>query len=276
MILGVLKTIGKMAAAFLIVIIVSVLSMIAACLICDFKSGFPDMINNTMSSNFGHALQSALSITMIIGIILLFIKRNIVSADLLGFDEVPGKAAVKFAWGFIGGAAAVFAETMILCAVSNSRISVFSNGAEAVASVLCGIVIYGSVGLSEEVLFRGFYQGLFGERKIFGIIVTTVLFASFHLVNSAYSVVSLIYLIAAGFFFSLLREVSGSLLMCIGFHTAWDWAEISVFGLNEEGGNHWLFVGANELTFIIVCAALMTVLCIVLLIIYRYRSACSH
>lgn len=231
-----------MAVALLLFVAVSVVSMLAACLIFDFKSGFPDMVNNTMSSNLSHALQSALSIIMVIGIIIFLVRRKVVSAGLLGLDEPCGKAVGKLGLGFIGGAAAVIAEIMIICAVNNSQISVFSSGAEAVASVLCGIVIYASVGLSEEVLFRGFYQGLFGERKALGIIVTALLFAAVHLVNSAYSAASLIYLIAAGFFFSLLREVTGSLWACIGFHSAWDWVEISVFGLNQERGNHWFLL----------------------------------
>lgn len=268
----ILKTIGKMAAAFLVFIAVSVVSMLAACLIFEFKSGFPGMVNNTMSNSFGHALQSVLSIGMVIGIIIFLVKRNAVSAALLGLDESCVKAVGKLGLGLVSGAAAVFSEIMIICAVNNSQISVFSSGRTAVASMLCGIVIYASVGLSEEVLFRGFYQGLFGERKTLGIIVTALLFAAVHLVNSAYSAASLIYLVAGGLFFSLFREVTGSLWACIGFHSAWDWAEISVFGLNEESGNHWLFVSADELVSIIICAALMGVLCVVMLIIYFYRQ----
>lgn len=272
MIRTLLKTIGKMAAALLLFFVVSVVSMLLACLIFDLKSGFPDMVNNTMGSSLGHALQSAFSIVMVIGIVIFLVKRNIVSAALFGLDGSPSRAVGKLGIGFIGGAAAVFAEIMIICAADNSRITVFSDGTAALTAVLCGIVIYASVGLSEEVLFRGFYQGLFGERKALGIVVTALLFAAVHLVNSSYSVVSLIYLIAGGFFFSLLREVTGSLWACIGFHAAWDWTEISVFGLNEEGGKHWFFVGADELVSSIVCAALMAVLCIILLLVYRFRN----
>lgn len=272
MIMTIIKNVGKMAAALLLFVAVSVVSMLAACLIFDFKSGFPDMVNNTMNSSFGHALQSVLSIGMVIGIIIFIVKKKVISADLLGLDEPCGKAAGKLGLGFIGGAAAVIAEIMIICAVNNSRISVFSSGTAAVASVICGIVIYASVGLLEEVLFRGFYQGLFGERKVLGIAVTALLFAAMHLVNSAYSTASLIYLIAGGLFFSLFREVTGSLWACIGFHTAWDWVELSVFGLNEESGNHWLFVGADELVSIVVCAALMGILSVVMLIIYCNRQ----
>ena len=272
MIKTLLITIGKIAAGLLIFVVVSVVSMLAACLIFDFRSGFPDMVNNTMGSSLGHALQSALSIGMVIGIVIFLVKKKVVSAEMLGLDEARGRAAAKLGIGFICGAAGVFAEIMIICAAGNSRITVFSDGTAALTAVLCGIVIYASVGLSEEVLFRGFYQGIFGERKALGIVVTALLFAAVHLVNSAYSVVSLIYLIAGGFFFSLLREVAGSLWACIGFHAAWDWAEISVFGLNDEGREHWFFVGADELVSSIVCAALMALLCIILLLVYRFRN----
>lgn len=272
MILTILKIVGKMAAALFLFIVVSAASTLAACLIFDFKSGFPDMVNNTMNSSFGHALQSVLSIGMVIWIVIFLVRREFVSAALLGLDEPFKKAAAKLGLGFIGGAAAVIVEIMIICAVDKSLISAFSSGGTAVASVLCGIVIYASVGLSEEVLFRGFYQGLFGERKTLGIIVTALLFAAMHLVNSAYSAASLIYLVAGGLFFSLLREVTGSLWACIGFHSAWDWMELVVFGLNETGKNHWLYVGADELVSIIVCAVLMSVLCVVMLIIYFYRQ----
>lgn len=267
----ILKNIGKVLIAFLLFVAVSVISMLIASVVCNFRLGFPDMINATMNSSSGNALQAALSIVMIIGIVAFFVKKGFISRSNLGLDESPKKAALKLSLGLLAGAAFVAAEIGILCVVEHTQITVFSHGAKAAAAVLFGLVIYANVGLSEEVLFRGYIQGLFGERKALGIVVTAVLFAAIHLLNSSYSVVSLIYLIAGAFFFSFLREVTGSLWLLIGFHTAWDWVEISVFGLNQNGEKHWLYVKADELTLSIVCAAIMAVLCVILLIVYLNR-----
>lgn len=271
----ILKSIGKVLIAFLLFVAVSVIPMLIASVVCNFRLGFPDMINATMNSSSGNALQGALTILMIIGIVAFALKRGWITRSAFGLDESPKKATAKLVLGFLAGAAFVAAEIGILCAVEHTQVTFFSHGAQAVAAVLFGVVIYANVGLSEEVLFRGYIQGLFGDRKSLGIVVTAVLFATIHLLNSSYSVVSLIYLIAGAFFFSLLREVTGSLWLPIGFHVAWDWVEVSVFGLNQNGEKHWLYVKADELTESIVCAAIMAVLCAVLVIIYivqRKRS----
>lgn len=84
------------------------------------------------------------------------------------------------------------------------------------------------VAFSEEITFRGLIQGLFGEGKsAVGIVVTTILFAVIHLHN--HSVFSLIYLLAGGLAFSMMRVVTKGLWFPIGFHMAWDWVELSVF-----------------------------------------------
>lgn len=272
----ILKNIGKGLIAFVLYAAISAIPMLIACMICNFNLGFPDMINATMSSSSGNALQSALSITMIIGIVAFAVKKGWTSREKLGLDESPKRAAIKLGLGFLAGALIIFAEIGLLCVIEKTQVTVFSHGAQAVAAVLFGLVIYASVGLSEELLFRGYIQGLFGERKVLAIVVTAALFAVMHLVNSAYSAVSLIYLIAGGLFFSLLREVTKSLWLPIGLHVAWDWAVVSIFGLNQDGEKHWLSVRADELTESIVCAAIMAVLCAVLVIVYTIQRKRSE
>lgn len=271
----ILKNIGKGLIAFVLYAVVSAIPMLIASVICNFSLGFPDMINATMSSSSGNALQGALTIAMIIGIVAFAVKKGFTSREKLGFDESPKKAVAKLGLGFLAGALIISAEIGLLCVIEKTQVTVFSHGAQAVAAVLFGLVIYASVGLSEELLFRGYIQGLFGEKKVLGVVVTAVLFAAIHLLNSSYSAVSLIYLIAGGLLFSLLREVTKSLWLPIGLHVAWDWVEISVFGLNVDGEKHWLSIKVNELTESILCAAIMAVLCAVLVIIYirqRKRS----
>lgn len=273
----ILKNIGKVLIALVLYIVVaSVIPMLIASVVCNFRLGFPDMINATMSSSSGNGLQGALTIVMIIGIVVFAIKKGFTSWSDLGLDESTKKAAIKLTLGFLAGMAFSAAEIGILCIVEHTQVTVFSNGIQAVSAVLFGLVIYASVGLSEEVLFRGYIQSLFGERKVLGIVVTAILFAAIHLLNSSYSAVSLIYLIFSGLLFSLLREVTGSLWLPIGLHAAWDWVEISVFGLNVNGEKHWLYISANKVTSSIVCAAMMVVLCAILVVVYlnqRKRSA---
>lgn len=84
----ILKNIGKVLIALVLYIVVaSVIPMLIASVVCNFRLGFPDMINATMSSSSGNGLQGALTIVMIIGIVVFAIKKGFTSHRDLGLED---------------------------------------------------------------------------------------------------------------------------------------------------------------------------------------------
>lgn len=265
----------KILFAFLLFVFAEIISLFVAVLIFNLNNltSITEMISSTMGSSTGNALQSAILIIMLWIAYYILVNKNVVSRVQLGLSDRIPKAISKFGCGFFIGIIFICVEIALLCIFCNTALSEYSKGIDAVISVLCGLVSFAGVAFSEEITFRGFIQGQFcKEREILGITVTTITFAAIHLLNSSYTFYSLIYLLIGGLAFSLMRIVTKGLWFPIGFHMAWDWMEVSVFGLNVKGEKHWLYIESDNLTDSLLCACIMLVVIIVLLFIYRKQK----
>jgi membrane protease YdiL (CAAX protease family) len=103
-----------------------------------------------------------------------------------------------------------------------------------------GILWFGGfllVAINEEMMVRGYLQNtLFrGIGPWPAIIVLSLLFTAMHMGNPGENVIGLIGVFAAGIFLCLLRWVSGSLWLGIGFHAAWDWSQSYLYGTPDSG-----------------------------------------
>lgn len=265
----------KILTAFLLFILSMILSIVPSVLICNFNhfAPIPEMINTTMGSSLGNALQEAFGMLMLFGMYCILVKKNQTSWKQLGLYGNLPTVLKSFGGGFLTGLFLVIINIALLCLLGYSSLSRYAKGLDAITAVLCGLVIYAGVAFSEEITFRGFIQGQFGkENTILGIAVTTILFAVIHLHN--HSVYALIYLLAGGLAFSVMRIVTKGLWFPIGFHMAWDWVEISVFGLDVESTKHWLFTSLSEETAdYLICAALCLIITGILLAFRKQKAA---
>lgn len=266
----------KILLAILLYVAAMMFSIIPAILIYNFGdfTSLPEMVNLTMNSSIGNALQAVFSIAILWGICYLLVKKKAITWEKLGLDDSLSSALKKAGIGFICGAIVICVEIAVLCIFHYASLSKCSEGQNAIITVVCGLVICAGIAFAEEVTFRGLIQGQFGEdKKALGIVVTTILFAAAHLLNTHYTVYSLIYLLIGSLAFSLMRVVTKGLWFPIGFHMAWDWVEMSVFGLNQEGTKHWFYVKGEEIPEYLICAVLMLFVTVVLLLIYRKQKA---
>ena len=266
----------KILMGFLLMIVSMIISLVPSVLIYNFNhvTSILEMINLTMGSSIGNALQQAFAILVLWGAYYGLVRKGKVSWKQLGLDGSLPAVLKKFSGGFLSGIVFITVEIAWLCLTGYSKVSGYAGGKDAVIAVLCGLVIYAGVAFSEEITFRGLIQGQFGEGKTaVGVVVTTILFAVIHLHN--HSVFSLIYLLAGGLAFSMMRIVTKGLWFPIGFHMAWDWMELSVFGLAAKNTKHWLYVSLEkEMAGNLICAFLCFVIAGTLLLIYRkQRSA---
>jgi len=93
------------------------------------------------------------------------------------------------------------------------------------------------VAISEEMMIRGYLQNtLFrGIGPWPSIVVLSLLFTVMHLGNPGESAMGLMGVFVAGIFLCLLRWLSGSLWLGIGFHAAWDWSQSYLYGTPDSG-----------------------------------------
>jgi membrane protease YdiL (CAAX protease family) len=92
-------------------------------------------------------------------------------------------------------------------------------------------------GPAEEVLDRGYLLPVLGKRGGLwvGVIVSSVIFALMHGANPAIGPIPLLNLFLAGVFFCFYALKEAGLWGVFGWHSAWNWVQGAVFGLEVSG-----------------------------------------
>ncbi|MBA2920531.1 MULTISPECIES: CPBP family intramembrane glutamic endopeptidase [Sphingomonas] len=91
----------------------------------------------------------------------------------------------------------------------------------------------------EELYFRGWLQPVLqsGWGRWPGLAATAIAFAALHFVSGDFHPISLLNLFLGGLWFGLLADKSGGLLLPIGAHFGWNWAEEMLFGVAPNPGS---------------------------------------
>jgi membrane protease YdiL (CAAX protease family) len=160
-------------------------------------------------------------------------------------------------------------------------------------SLVYWIFFFLLVAISEELLSRGYLQGLirhyFGVAA--GIVVTSLLFAAMHLMNANVleGFVPLINLFLAGVMFGVAREVTGGLWLPIGIHFTWNLLQGNLFGFFVSGintkesiihieisGNSLISGGQFGAEGSLITSALLILYTIIIWLWYRKQQRFSH
>ncbi len=93
------------------------------------------------------------------------------------------------------------------------------------------------VGLTEEMMFRGYAQFTLTRGLGFwwGAVLIAVAFGLMHSINGGETPVGLVAVGAVGLVFCLSLWYTGSLWWAVGFHAAWDWGESYFYGTADSG-----------------------------------------
>jgi membrane protease YdiL (CAAX protease family) len=107
-------------------------------------------------------------------------------------------------------------------------------GAAALGATLLMLLAWAVQGGTEEIITRGWYQGVLGARygPWVGVAVSSILFAVLHLTVNP---VAFFNLLLFGLFLSLYCLREGSIWGICGWHTAWNWTQVKLFGLSVSG-----------------------------------------
>jgi|GEM_PF-3587322 len=264
----------KIAFAFITATFVSLISTIFSGLIYRniHINSFSNMINDTMNTNWGHALCSLINIMLLYFVYRILAKHKNNFWNHMGFSSY--KPVAMSLIGFLSGMIFCTVYIIPLFIAGQLEIEFISLTPNTIITLLTGLIIYAGVSFSEEITFRGYIQHYLSEKnKYLGIFATSAIFAVMHLINSSYSPLSLIYLFLGGVAFSLMRIVTKGIWFSMAFHLAWNWSEITVFGLNSNiPAKRWFFAtvtsesiwtgkdGSSGLAVILVLISCITVL----------------
>jgi uncharacterized protein len=120
---------------------------------------------------------------------------------------------------------------------------------QLIVSLFYFLLVSFLVSLSEEVLFRGYIQGLatFHYNYKVGIAFSTIFFVAMHGLNNGITIFAFSELILGGIFLGIVREKTNGLWFGIGFHFLWDFIQVGIFGfsLSEQKG-----ISVSSVTFL--------------------------
>lgn len=110
-------------------------------------------------------------------------------------------------------------------------------GLNALGSVLIVLLGWLIQGASEEIMIRGWLLPVIGARHnvALGIFISSILFGAMHLFNSNINILPIINLILFGLFAALYVIWEGGLWGICALHSAWNWAQGNVFGIEVSG-----------------------------------------
>jgi uncharacterized protein len=113
------------------------------------------------------------------------------------------------------------------------------SGISAIPGVL--IMLFGWLvqGAAEETLTRGFLLPVFGVRfgPIWGIVVSSVLFSSLHLLNPNLNLIAMLNLFLFGIFACVYAMKEGGLWGVFAIHSFWNWVQGNFLGLEVSGSS---------------------------------------
>lgn len=104
-----------------------------------------------------------------------------------------------------------------------------------VVLLLAGWIVQGG---AEEVLARGYLLPVVGSHygTVLGIIISSLVFASWHLFNPNLSVLAVVNLALYGLFAAFYALHEGGLWGVCAFHSLWNWVQGNFFGFEVSGG----------------------------------------
>jgi hypothetical protein len=235
-----LRTIGKILLSVVSVNIIALVSCILGSLIYQnvHITNFTDMLSNTMNSDLGYVLCIVITTILVYLFYKYITKKEKTNWEDLGFSKKHRFS--QLINGFLLGI--IFVATYIFILIVMKQVSFEFNrlNSNILYSLFMGAIIFCGVAFAEEITYRGYIQNLLSKKnKYIGLIITAVIFALSHLLNSSYSLLSLIYLTIGGILLGLMRMEKENIWFPLGFHIAWNWTEIRIFGLGNDMNSHW-------------------------------------
>ncbi|HVA63588.1 MAG TPA: CPBP family intramembrane glutamic endopeptidase [Terriglobales bacterium] len=158
-------------------------------------------------------------------------------------------------WGFLG----LSLLLALIAASGGLRWGGLALSGGALGAALAWALVFVTVGLFEELCFRGYALVTLASGLDFwpASVGLSALFGALHLGNSGESIMGALSAAGIGLFFCLTLRRTGNLWFAVGLHAAWDYGESFVYGVPDSGttipgslmhptftGSHWITGGS--------------------------------
>jgi hypothetical protein len=187
----------------------------------------------------------AAELILIFGSLILFVAAWVSGFEKRSFATLglqPHGVIQKYARGLLVGLLMFAASVGINSVLGYMQFEVglpTRQGVAALGGVLFALAGWLVQGAAEEILSRGWLMQVIGARyrPSIGVIVSSAVFTVLHALNPNLSVIAIMNLFLFGLFAALFTLREGSLWGISAAHSAWNWAQGNVFGLEVSGTN---------------------------------------
>lgn len=176
-------------------------------------------------------LQETVMIVIPIIIWKFFIKRPLTNMGLAPISKHAKELAIGLAFGVVS-ITVVFAALILS---GSAKVETWKPNFSW--DQLIFLVVFILVGLAEEIFTRGYIMSVLRQSRNLPlvIIVSSVIFALMHSMNSGIGAIPYLNLALVGILFAVMYIRSGNLWMCIGYHITWNYFQGYVYGFKVSG-----------------------------------------
>ena len=159
-----------------------------------------------------------------------FEKRTALS---MGF--VKRGFLLEYLLGLAVGAAMISAPALI-CHLTGC-VTLSLNASVSPLTICLFFLAFILQGMGEEAIFRGYFLTTLcrRNREWVAIIISSLMFAIFHIPNQSFSIVAFINIALFGVFASVFMLKRGSIWAVGAIHTAWNFLQGNIFGFSVSG-----------------------------------------
>ena len=142
-------------------------------------------------------------------------------------------------FGLMFGAAAIFFSAFVAFAFGgiNFQINQTSESSAVLQTLGASLAVFTIGAAAEEAFFRGYMLQTFSRANLFwfGLVLTSVFFATVHNSNPGATFLSWTNTFLAGVWFAAAYLKTRNLWFPTGIHLAWNWLQGAFLGLNVSG-----------------------------------------
>ena len=175
------------------------------------------------------------SAVMIVMPILLWTRRLKKEKSALGLPPLSkhGRAMIQ---GLAIGAGSMTLTFLLLLVTDSAQVLTWV--LQLSPSLLLMLILYILVGYSEEIICRGYIQGVMRQTRNpwLIILVPSLVFSLLHSANQGIGLIPYLNIFLIGLFLSLITLTSGNLYPAIGFHIFWNFFQGPIYGFSVSGG----------------------------------------
>ncbi len=148
-------------------------------------------------------------------------------------------AVIKYFGGIALGAGLMSLVYIVLNITGQIRFGGMGLASSAVPILISSIIMWIPQGACEELMFRGYMLPVMDKRigLKMAFVFSSLLFSVFHSMNVGYTPLASVNLFLIALLFALISYKSGSIWITAGAHTAWNFCQGNLYGLQVSGSD---------------------------------------